>query len=68
MSVDVVPTDCAYLLLGDEDRLSADSMTRTNSRSSLADMVTLVTEGALCDGGRQCAHWNAAADTSRTNV
>ena len=45
MSVDVVATDCAYLLLGDDDRLSADSMTRTNSRSSLADMVVT----ALCE-------------------
>ena len=52
MSVDVDATDCAQALL---DKLSADSMTRTNSRSSLADMVTGFTT--------TCDHWNAA-DTS----
>ena len=54
MSVAVDATDCAQALL---DRLSADSMTRTNSSSSLADMVT----GYSRDG--ECAYWNAA-DTS----
>ena len=52
MSVDVDATDCAQTL---PDMLSADSMTRTNSRSSLADMVT-----ARNDPGRERGYWNAA--------
>ena len=57
MSVDVDATLRAQALL---DMLSADSMTRTNSRSSLADMVTGY---KLYGAGSEIIYWNAA-DTS----